>query len=349
MDLDRSTILAVCPVQFYFRGRGYLIHECRLDKNGELQWYDKPYDLRTQVKRKRFYDSFEEACLSAEDENSKLLSTLETLNLPHEQKCSLILKVKKRTTAQKRLVREEDLMLREALSIYKSKPFLAEEWQDIEIHGASDSLRSALYKRLTETPYVKIVRISEHRLTLVKGDDNVWRRGLHTQTTAKYSYREMIARPFGFDGMQNWSKTKASIRAALLPKANKLLQLESVKKHLEQEYKKGVKVILSGDYLFWFEEQGNLVGWQVKFASIPDSDKGKNALWVEGKIVSKNHGRIVVLPYVRENGEFVMGYTKNAPNDGKAIERAPGDYLELPFTVLHQDLMFELSGKLNFE
>ncbi|CHK89876.1 Uncharacterised protein [Salmonella enterica subsp. enterica serovar Typhi] len=74
-----------------------------------------------------------------------------------------------------------------------------------------------------------------------------------------------------------------------------------------------------------------------------------NTLWKEGTIISKNHGRIVVLPYTKENGEHVRGYTKNAPNDGNALPRHKNEYVELPFEVLEGDLMIGLLGELNYE
>lgn len=46
-----------------------------------------------------------------------------------------------------------------------------------------------------------------------------------------------------------------------------------------------------------------------------------------------------MLPYIKENGELVQGYTKNSPKDDKASPCHSGYFLELPFEVLDGDLM----------
>jgi hypothetical protein len=69
----------------------------------------------------------------------------------------------------------------------------------------------------------------------------------------------------------------------------------------------------------------------------------------KGTILSKNHGRIVVLPYIKENGERVQGHTKNGPHDGRATPRHPDDHVELPFEALDGDLMIGLFGELPYE
>ncbi|MBU2894583.1 hypothetical protein KO495_14830 [Colwellia sp. D2M02] len=82
---------------------------------------------------------------------------------------------------------------------------------------------------------------------------------------------------------------------------------------------------------------------------LSEAEKSGNTLWRRGTILSKNHGRIVVLPYEKENGEFVQGHTKNAPHDGKAKPRHPKEYVNLPYEVLEDDLMIGLFGELKYE
>ncbi|MCY1368047.1 hypothetical protein D9M69_550060 [compost metagenome] len=89
--------------------------------------------------------------------------------------------------------------------------------------------------------------------------------------------------------------------------------------------------------------------WVVKQVGAAGAAADGEALWREGTILSKNHGRIVVLPYIKEGGEKVQGHTKNAPHDGRALPRHPDDYIELPFEVLDGDLMYGLFGELNYE
>ena len=44
------------------------------------------------------------------------------------------------------------------------------------------------------------------------------------------------------------------------------------------------------------------------------------AVWHDGVIVSKNHGRVIVPPHLR-HGELAKGYTRNAPGEGPATPR----------------------------
>jgi hypothetical protein len=80
----------------------------------------------------------------------------------------------------------------------------------------------------------------------------------------------------------------------------------------------------------------------------PTSESG-NTIWYKGTILSKNHGRIVVLPYIKENGERVQGHTKNGPHHGRATPRQPDEHVELPFEVLDGYLMIGLFGELPYE
>ncbi|WDM78321.1 hypothetical protein K6979_14265 [Xanthomonas cucurbitae] len=73
------------------------------------------------------------------------------------------------------------------------------------------------------------------------------------------------------------------------------------------------------------------------------------ALWREGTIISQNHGRIVVLPYIKEDGVKVKGHTKNAPHEGRALPRHPDDIVEIPFAEIDGDLMIGLDGELFYE
>jgi hypothetical protein len=111
---------------------------------------------------------------------------------------------------------------------------------------------------------------------------------------------------------------------------------------------RGQRVLIAGSFVFWYEN-GNVPKWVVKQVGASGKSKTGEAMWLEGTILSTNHGRIVVLPYIKENGEKVQGHTKNAPHDGKALLRHQNDYVELPFEVLKGDLMYSLFGELNYE
>lgn len=149
-------------------------------------------------------------------------------------------------------------------------------------------------------------------------------------------------------GTGHWGQTKAAIRDALLPRANKLLHLASVKLLLADALRRGQRVLIVGSFVFWYES-GTVPQWVVKQVGVSGKSETGEAMWLEGTILSKNHGRIVVLPYIKENGEQVQGHTKNSPHDGKALPRHRNDYVEIPFEVLKGDLMYSLFGELKYE
>ncbi|MCP5570410.1 hypothetical protein NL300_28610, partial [Klebsiella pneumoniae] len=70
-----------------------------------------------------------------------------------------------------------------------------------------------------------------------------WGRYLYyNELTTKVAFREKISRAFGFSGRDHWGRVKSEIRIRLLPRANELLQLSSVKRMLADAHAKGHKV-----------------------------------------------------------------------------------------------------------
>jgi hypothetical protein len=134
----------------------------------------------------------------------------------------------------------------------------------------------------------------------------------------------------------------------LLPRANELLQLASVKRILADALTQGLRIVVLGGFVFWYEDRGAM-GWTIKSVASESAGGNGETIWYEGTILSRNHGRIVVLPYIKENGERVQGHTKNAAADGKALPRHRDEFLELPFRVLEGDLMCGLFGELHYD
>ncbi|WP_197478893.1 hypothetical protein [Marinomonas atlantica] len=292
------------------------------------------------------YEDYLEAVKVAKSQNICIDSVANGLDLPDSEKQSLILKAEKALMAKQRLMDEEYLMLQEAKK-RRGNTEIAKV--NIALHEPSQVISDALYEKLLEFPYVSIVRLAKYGMTLCQEEPNgIWYCCKTDKKTAKYAYQEKIARGFGYSGTDHWGKTKAAIRKDLLPRANELLQLASVKRMLVDAEREGKKILLVGDYVFWFEE-GNGVGWVIKESNGVPSESSKKTLWKEGTIVSKNHARIVVLPYIKENGQKVTGHTKNAPNDDPAKPRHPSEYVELPFEILESDLMIGLFGELPYE
>lgn len=69
----------------------------------------------------------------------------------------------------------------------------------------------------------------------------------------------------------------------------------------------------------WDEEAGE---WHLHDVERRDSATASGCtLWAEGPIESTNYGRIIVLPYVKEDGTQVDGHIRNAPHEGPAEPR----------------------------
>ncbi len=340
------TALAVFPQPCYESDCGYLMYEYKLKKDGDLKWYKKCIEIDKHHFKVETYSQLNSVLDVSIKENNKLIKNIDLLNISDPEKNSLKLKVDKAVTALSRRINEEQLMLNEA--IRRNQDYSREGFVSLIIHSDEQDVKIELLKILAQTPYVKLVRINKYNITLLLDKNNHWVLCQHTAQTAKYCYREKIARGFGYSGIAHWGKTKAAIRSILLPRANQLLQLASVKRMLDEALVNGHKVLVSGNYVFWFEENDQ-IGWTIKVVKNSDSEKDSNIIWLKGNVLSKNHGRIVVLPYIKENGEHIQGHTKNAPNDGKALPRHKNEYVELPFEVLRDDLMISLFGELKYE
>lgn len=340
--------LAMCPQPWYELNGTFMMYEYKLKKTGELKWYIRFIRQGNDIGRADLYNDLKSAFEVATAYNSQIIDNIAILDITDEEKNSLFLKVEKAVMVQSRLINEEQLMLQEAIKRYGLVAGIKSA-SEILVPNNNENLRFALNEELQMTPFIEIARLYRHGVTLLKNGDNDWTTyAKHTKKTAIFCYREKIARGFDLCGADHWGKTKAKIRTMLLPRANQLLQLASVKRMLADALVRGQRVLLAGSFVFWYEEKGN-IGWCIKEASDSDSAKKGHTLWRQGKILSKNHGRIVVFPYIKENGEGVLGHTKNAPNDGKALPRHPDDFVELPFEVLEDDLMIGLFGELRYE
>lgn len=332
------------PMPWLEKPGHFLMYELKL-REDRLCWIRRSID-RDGHAAAETYDDYLEAVRAAKSQNICIESVANDLDLPDSEKQSLILKAEKALMAKQRLMDEEYLMLQEAKRRNSDKKASKNE---ITLHEPYPLIIEALYEELLEFPYVSIVRLSRFGTTLYQKEaGGTWYHCATSKKTAKFAYQERIARGFGYSGADHWGKTKAAIRKDLLPRANELLQLASVKRMLADAEREGKKILLVGDYVFWFEE-GNGVGWVIKESNGVPSESSKNTLWKEGTIVSKNHGRIVVLPYIKENGQKVTGHTKNAPNDDPAKPRHPSEHVELPFEILESDLMIGLFGELPYE
>lgn len=337
-------------LEYWHEANKWQIIEYKLLSDGMLKWYKQYYEVESGCIKSSCFDIKNDALAYVNYENSHISSRVATLKLSEIEKNSIKLKIEKAIDAKRRLMYEEELMLTAAINKYKNaqRPNL----EDIILPEKEENFKNDLFNQLQEMPYLRmaLVRAGTKYGIIYKNLKGEWSKSYHpNKKTLIYVERSKIANAFNLKGDEHWGKTKAKIRKELLPIASNLLQLESVKKLLKEAQAKGQKVLVCNGYVFWFEEDGN-IGWQIKQVKPTESSNTLGeTIWKEGTILSKNHGRLVILPYIKENGEYVQGHTKNAPHDGPAKPRAPSEYVELPFEMLEDDLMIGLFGELKYE
>ncbi|ETI58083.1 hypothetical protein [Marinomonas profundimaris] len=339
--------LGIWPMPWYENPGYFLMYELKLI-NDKLKWLHRSIESQKRPGHAKadVYDDYLVAAKIAKENSVSIAHIVNGLDISDIEKSSLTLKAEKALMVKKRLMDEEFLMLQEAKKLHSKREF---KKGDIKLNEPSDLIEEELCKQLVDFPYLTVVCISQYGVILLKKEsDGVWVRAKKNKKAALYAYKEKIAKGFGYSCYAHWGKTKSAIRKELLPRANELLQLASVKRLLADAERLGQKVLVVGEYVFWFEAD-NGIGWVIKESNGVPSESSANTLWQDGEIISKNHGRIVVLPYQKEDGTKVVGHTKNAPNDQKAKPRHPDEFLELPFEILDGDLMVGLFGELPYE
>lgn len=339
--------IAVLPFRRFHIGWHWYLRALKLFPDGHLSWAGHFVDNGNGHARGTVYQSYSEATQAADAFNVDHANRVRLVESSPVIAASTLLKVGKALTAGRRLRDEEELMEREAIRRNAHLP--RSPAQELKLPSSIEALRAELALQLDRAPYLHLVALPKFRACLRRTDEMKWESaGTLNSKISQLCFREKIARGFGHSGGDHWGRTKASIRAQLLPRANQLLQLASVKQMLSDARLRGQRVLVVGGFVFWYEEDGS-PGWVVKNAGGESVSGEGSTLWTEGTILSKNHGRIVVLPYIKENGDHVQGHTKNASGDGKALPRHPDQYVELPFEMLEGDLMIGLFGELKYE
>ena len=347
MPYHSMPTLAVLPFRQFQIGWSWQLRALKLFPDFQLAWKRYFYDNGSGHARVAVFTSHEEAMEAANELNQRINERVTQAITDPVLQASTILKVDKALTAARRIHDEEELMAREAIkrNAHLPRPAI----QDLKLPKQMDSLRQPLHEQLERAPYLQVVALPTFNVCLRRIEDLKWEKiGALSPKLSQICLRELTAKGFGLSGADHWGRTKAQVRALLLPRANQLLQLASVRQMLAEARMRGQRVLVCGGFVFWFEDDG-MPRWIVKnTGGESNSDEG-TTLWHEGTILSKNHGRIVVLPYIKENGEQVQGHTKNAPHDGKALPRHRDQYVTLSFEILEGDLMIGLFGELHYE
>ncbi|MFL8078320.1 hypothetical protein [Xanthomonas vasicola] len=265
-----------------------------------------------------------------------------------ERRISLQLRAQKARQSHQRLQQEEELML--AIGRARGLSEIPVAMLPARLHSDDETYRIEIEAALTQHPYIRSIAFGDGRRRRMaqRRDDGSWCKSfLANRKGLRGAHRAPIANGFGLNEFDHYGKMKAAIRQMLLPEASRILTMRGVQQLLADALARGKRAVVWGSYVFWYE-QGS-IGWQVKERSGSADSEDDEAIWFEGKINSVNFGRIVVLPYIKSNGERVRGHTKNAPHDGPAKPRAPGEELVLEFEQLDGDLMRELLGEFRYE
>lgn len=265
-----------------------------------------------------------------------------------ERRLSLQLRAQKARQSQQRLQQEEELML--VIGRARGLCEIPAAMLPARIHQDDEPYRPEIERTLIEYPYVRSIALNDggRRRLIERRDDGSWSKSFRANRKGlKGAHRAPIANGFGLNEFDHYGKTKAAIRQMLLPEASRILTMRGVQQLLADALARGRRAVVWGSYVFWYEQGG--IGWQVKERSGSADSENDEAIWFEGKIHSVNFGRIVVLPYIKSNGERVRGHTKNAPHDGPAKPRPPGEELILEFEQLDGDVMRGLLGEFQYE
>ena len=351
-DLKRSsdTILAVWP---HYRPLPERWSMQELVDKGELApiWRERMVPRENDVVFADWYPDRTSAIAAANAFNSAFSQELSAREMEPVAKRSQELKIDKALQCKQRLQDEEMLMLAEALRRHAADA--RPDANSLELASESEHYRYDLAEELGKMPYLKLAKVGRlnsrrAQMVLFKGPDGIWSKPyIAKEKTAMIAERAKIAHGFDLSASTHWGKTKSKIRQILLPRANQLLKLASVQQLLTEAFALGERVLVSNGIVFWYEDDGE-IGWQVKETSSTRESEGAT-IWKEGTIQSTNHGRLVILPYIKENGEQVRGHTKNGPNDGRALPRHPDRYVDIPFVLYNGDLMIGLLGELPYE
>lgn len=348
---NKDTILAVWPI-YDPVAEMWWMHEIIENEDHEIEWREHYYPLADGHIKAEGYPDKAAAIQSANEKNLVFTEKLLSSDRDPILKQSLQLKTRKSLQSKERLQNEEALMLSEAIKKHANDERVLIE--ELKIATESEQYRNALFEQLNAMPYLKLVRLGKSatnhhgNCVLYKNMDGSWSRPYFVGKKGVISSeRAKIAQGFGFSEHDHWGRTKVKIRQILLPRANQLLQQASVQRLLAEALAKGDRVLVSNGVVFWYEPDGN-IGWQVK-TTYSNKASENSAIWIEGKIHSTNHGRLVILPYIKDNGEQVQGHTKNAPHEGPAKPRHPDHYVDIPFKLYDGDLMIGLLGELPYE
>ncbi|MFP1681583.1 hypothetical protein ACLD0W_03675 [Alloalcanivorax sp. C16-1] len=158
-------VLAAFPQPFFERGAGYIMYDYKMKRDGGLQWFVR-YLKNGSGFKADYYEELDKAIDAAEEMNEHLINNVDSLDVSNEDKASIKIKVEKAVIVRKRRLLEERLMLTEAIN--RSGEIGLLQHEDLAVPSDREVLKVALFEALKETPYVKLVRLAQHGVTLME-------------------------------------------------------------------------------------------------------------------------------------------------------------------------------------
>lgn len=265
------------------------------------------------------------------------------------------LKVQKRQERQERRERDFDFLVEKAMESAQAAGTTAPSQDKIAVVGVEsfpdlDRILDVLHSSLIARPYIRhIAQESDGLLRLwVSSDGLIWREwGPYEKWSRKrlIALRAQATDAFGENPLEHWGRVRARLLNRLKAPELDISHREAAIKRLAEARLQGVVFVVIGNIgFYWEEETGN---WHRRDFDRPGTDvsTSRSRLWREGPIISNNHGRVIVLPFIKSDGTKVEGYTKNAPYQGAAEPRLSP--IDIPFAIyddLKRDETWEPSG-----
>lgn len=266
------------------------------------------------------------------------------------------LKAQKAQEQKDRLERDLQFLLAKALEESNRAGYSVPARHALAIDDEGDveaSVLDTIHAELARRPYLRHVAAQTAGfLQLWTSQDGlVWKQwGRYEKWERKHliALRAKATDAFGEDPMDHWGRVRGRLLERLKDPKLDTLQREDVKLRLAEARSRGVEFVVIGKIGFFWDSSSN--DWQrreVERADVQGGGATGSRLWREGRIISNNHGRVVVLPFIKEDGTKTEGHTRNAPYQGPAEPRP--ESIEIPFAIyddLNRDETWEPSGSV---
>jgi hypothetical protein len=269
------------------------------------------------------------------------------------------LEARKEREQFERLDREYDFIVRKAMNKAAAEGIKAPPRETLSIEGVADTSAARILDLIAEAlsayPYLRhvVTGPSTNARLWVSGDGRSWQGW--GDPYEKWERKRQIAKrakatdAFGEDPAEHWGVMKSRLLRRLKPEVLGILHRQDIQERLDLAWAAGDAFVVFGDWGFlWNPERER---WEQRDFERPETDGGPGRggrLWREGRIISNNHGRIIVLPLTKADGTNVDGYTRNAPDQGASEPRA--NPVEIPFKVyddLGRDDIWDHEGSVH--